>query len=487
MPDIFEIERNGEIFEVEANSEEEALALVNGEAATPTVAPAEAMRQRRGDARLMRDLADPFLLPPSTPEGDPGPRATYGDPGTALATMVGNIPRSAANLGIGTVKMLEAMSGVDPMAGYNMVAGFLPGLAERYGGLENIRNTAIEDPVGMGAELYGGFKGAQAVGSRAANVARAAATTEGATSPGIMARVADAGIGAVQLSPTKIVKGAMGHGPLAKIGKVLDFFGSGEAPGVVAERLPPAAPGLTTSEAASVRTPGQGVARGPAPRPNVAPPPLGVARGPAARPSVAPPPLRPIASHAPAGAAEPGMTSSRAARVAPPPHGSVAQEAAPTVGPAAAEPGVSTSAAKSVRPPRARTVQQAAPPEPAEPVAPGPGIRTSEARAQRPPAQPRRQQGPLAEEAAKRERAADKAAPPAPATVPPPNYLQQDVVSINAPKAKNMGPIEFAGESYEGLRIMLEDAVKAGDFERAQAIRSWVSQRRKQTAKAGSK
>src|SRR5262245_46938556 len=49
----------------------------------------------------------------------------------------------------------------------------------------------------------------------------------------------------------------------------------------------------------------------------------------------------------------------------------------------------------------------------------------------------------------------------------PARYLDTDMVSINANKAKNMGAIELAGESYPQLRAMLEEAIKAGDFPRA--------------------
>src|SRR4030095_14969070 len=88
----------GDIIKVRGDSpptEQELEQIFSARKSAPAAAGSATQTLR--DRRMVRTLSDPFIMPPSTAEGDPDPRAIEeADPGLYAAGMIGNIPGSAA-------------------------------------------------------------------------------------------------------------------------------------------------------------------------------------------------------------------------------------------------------------------------------------------------------------------------------------------------------------------------------------------------------
>src|SRR5262245_50101387 len=173
MPDksIYTIEKGGQIYKVEASSDAEALAAVDAVLAAPAESAAPRpprtpgeprLSPERREAKMLRDLAQPSLIPQSTVEGDPGYLAmAKADPKTYAAKTVSNIGPSAMNLfqsvpGMvyGVAKFgLDAMT--NPAEAFTTAQGAWEGLEQRYGGAEDIVRTVMAGEVGGDVVHYG--------------------------------------------------------------------------------------------------------------------------------------------------------------------------------------------------------------------------------------------------------------------------------------------------------------------------------------------
>ena len=122
-------------------------------------------------------VREPWMLPQSTPEGDPDPNRFERSVNPALGAvqLVGNIPKSAANAAVNMGMFLEDPAGNTLRA----IPGLLDYVGGRYGSPGRALDTVIEDPVGVGMDVYGakavGVPPLRAAGRASANTARAAA------------------------------------------------------------------------------------------------------------------------------------------------------------------------------------------------------------------------------------------------------------------------------------------------------------------------
>ncbi len=148
------------------------------DALLPKSKPATAPLQQLKDNRLMHDMQGPYMIPQSTAQGDPDLRKVEeSDPLMYAAGTVANVAGSAADAarGLGTFlyKGAQAMGG-NTEAGMELMDQLkgLPGvIAQRYGGVENVKRTLHDDPVGMALEVAPVVKGVPAVVSGARSAA----------------------------------------------------------------------------------------------------------------------------------------------------------------------------------------------------------------------------------------------------------------------------------------------------------------------------
>ncbi len=112
--------------------------------------------------------------------------------GKTLGVMASNIPESAKNTALGVINGIKALvPGTNEAKGFgNLIIGgiqklvpgtqgnepyvdeFMKQLTNRYGGFEQLKNTAVNDPVGFATDLAGAFTGLGSIVSKAGQVSK---------------------------------------------------------------------------------------------------------------------------------------------------------------------------------------------------------------------------------------------------------------------------------------------------------------------------